>query len=185
MFSYLCLTPPFSQNRERPTGLHLGSPPPVEGQWIPCGRVTTSQTAIKIPPTGPWGDHKGLFQTSVSYKWDKDSVGTGILVCNTLVYLKVQQQSQIVSVCAGGGTKRRDHSAWGCLIASDGVRKTHLAHVTSHLMSSCGGFRNKKTSHNEMVVRRFRAALPWLPVRGIFPSGTWNETCLCGRTQVN
>ncbi|KAI9529330.1 hypothetical protein NQZ68_010996 [Dissostichus eleginoides] len=30
-------------------------------------RAATGQTAIKIPPTGPEGDHKGLFDTTMSY----------------------------------------------------------------------------------------------------------------------
>lgn len=36
------------------------------GRWQQAGAIT-GQTAIKIPPTGPVEDHKGLFDTAVSY----------------------------------------------------------------------------------------------------------------------
>lgn len=43
---------------------------PVRETWQQV-RAITGQTAIKIPPTGPEGDHNGLFDTTVSYIRDK------------------------------------------------------------------------------------------------------------------
>lgn len=81
-----CSTPPLTETKaakteKDPPDLVWGSPP--KAQWIPCERVTTSQTAIKIPPTGPDGDDKGFFETCASSNRDKDSTGTEILFSET------------------------------------------------------------------------------------------------------
>lgn len=46
---------------------------PLCSRWKK-GTATVGQTAIKIPPTGPKGHHKGLFDIAVSYSRDKGLV---------------------------------------------------------------------------------------------------------------
>lgn len=66
--------------------------------------------------------------------WEiKDSAGTGIPFSKTLVCLKVallQWRSQIASVSTQGAIKLCYHSAWGCLIGSNGVWQTNVAPVS-------------------------------------------------------
>lgn len=63
----------------------------------------------------------------------KDSAGTGVPFSKTLVCLKVvllQRKSETASVSTQAAIKLCYHSAWGCPIGSNGVRKTNVALVS-------------------------------------------------------